>query len=317
MRYSFVGDTTYALFLYLSYATYEMIQNTTFYIGDNLKFCNLVNKIVMPPIVEYTTSAQMFYRIKCLKYRRQLSRTSIYAQDHLPFSAPLIDNLRYTLIEDCPNFFSMFDDSETEKVKETSIREKIFKFKVGRIYGCHRGYNPWCIGRLVTTEIDNNVLDKRNLTHEFVNIKRCWQEIDEKKKQYILKVFDFKYSILSSKRSIVIFSQPLMEDCHLSVQEHMKIYEPYIKKFGSGNILIKKHPRDNFDYEKYFPNIETLVTKAPQQLLSLLGMKFKIAITCCSSAVSTLDDGCEIIWIGAEIDKRIVRAYGHVQQPKH
>ena len=73
----------------------------------------------------------------------------------------------------------------------------------------------------------------------------------------------------------------------------------------------------NKDYKKYFPGITTLQTKAPQQLLSAMGIKFNIAITVCSSAVSSMDKDCKIVWIGAEIDDRIVKAYGHVKSPSH
>ena len=106
-RYSFVGDTTYALLLYMLYANDEMLRNTTYFVGHNLASCNLLCKKIMPVLSSYSDKERVKYRLRCLKYRMGLKKSFIYAQDHLYFSAPLIDNLKYTVLEDCPNFFTV------------------------------------------------------------------------------------------------------------------------------------------------------------------------------------------------------------------
>lgn len=154
------------------------------------------------------------------------------------------------------------------------------------------------------------------MTSEQISLENLWRTSSEFKQKYIKNVYALhNLEHLSSKR-IVLFSQPLIEDAHLSKKEFVSIYKPYIDKYGAENILVKLHPRDKFDYTKYFPGITTLQTKAPQQLLSAMDIKFNIAITVCSSAVSSMDKDCKIVWIGAEIDERIVKAYGHVKSPK-
>lgn len=316
-KYSFVGDTTYSLLLYLLYSTDEMLHNTTYYVGSNLSPCKLEPKIVMPPLKSYSNSDRIKYRLKCLKYRVSLRKSSIFAQDHLFFSAPLIDNLQYTVLEDCPNFFSvLYSHVPKEPSFTPSLGAYVYNFKVGRIFNRYGGYNPWCKKRIVTTDSDRKLFEKLKLTSEQISLENLWRTSSEFKQKYIKNVYALhNLEHLSSKR-IVLFSQPLIEDAHLSNEEFVSIYKPYIDKYGAENILVKLHPRDKFDYTKYFPGITTLQTKAPQQLLSAMGLKFNIAITVCSSAVSSMDKDCKIVWIGAEIDDRIVKAYGHVKSPK-
>ena len=315
-RFSFVGDTTYSLLLYMLYSNDNMLKNTIYFVGKNLAPCPLPNKIVMPPLASYDDIARLFYRLKCLKYRVKLGKTKIYAQDHLYFSAPLIDNLQYTVLEDCPNFFTVLNSHVPKEPSfEPSLGAYWYNMKVGRINNRYGGCNPWCIKRIVTTNSDKNLFEEQGLDYEQISLNNLWVSSSDLKKQYIKTVFSIVDVDSLCSKQVVIFSQPLIEDAHLSDEEFISIYKPYIDKYGADNILVKLHPRDKFDYRKYFPGIQTLKTKAPQQLLSAMGFRFKTAITVCSSAVSSMDKDCNIVWIGAEIDDRIVKAYGHVKSP--
>lgn len=313
MKYTFIGDATYALLLFLLYATDEMIRNTTFFVGNNCGTCNLPNKIIMPPIHPYTDKELVKYRIKCLRYRNQLKYSEIYAQDHVFFAAPLIDNLPYTVIEDCPNFFIIREERK-EITFKPCFSSFWYNFKVGRIYQRYAGHNPYCKKRIITSDKDRCLFANKGLSHEQVAMSELWAQSSDYKKQFIVDTFSLP-SITTINKDVVLFSQPLIADAHLSDQEVINIFRPYVEKFGTENILVKLHPRDTFDYQKAFPGVTTFCTKAPQQLLDIMGVKFKTAITVCSSAVSSMDKGCDIIWIGAEIDERIVKAYGQVKCP--
>lgn len=317
MKYSFIGDTVYSLFLYMLYCSEEILANTTYYVGNNLAPLKLTNKVVMPPMLSDDDKTRFIYRAKCLKYRRRLSLSKIYAQDHLPFSSPLIDNLSYTLLEDCPNFFINFDYHQ-HLYTHKNFKENIRSFLGGRIGKHYRGYNPWCENRIITSNRDKSFLDDlRIYRYEQINTQQLWDTASESKKKsiittYSLDTLNFKTLAV---RNVVIFSQPICNDAHFSFEEQRKLFLPYIEEYGADNILVKLHPRDNFDYKKAYPGVEVLRTKAPQQLLSLMGLKFKVAITCCSSAVSSMDKDCDVIWLGSEVDERIVKAYGHVWNP--
>lgn len=316
---SFVGVTPYALLLYLIITDEEDLSKTTYYVGHGLWDCVLPKMVKIPEVLPYTSSNLIKNRILYfLKYRNNLKKSKIFAQDHLTFSAPLIDNLPYSVLEDCPNFFSVMV-SRTPRIPPfvPGIRSFWHNFKVGRIYDRYGGFNPWCINRIVTTNSDVATFRRLNLNCEFVDLETKWKESSSSKKKFIQKTFSFSDSESFKKRKVVIFSQPLMGDAHLSEDDFISIYKPYIDKYGAENILVKLHPRDNFDYVKHFPEIAILKTKAPQQLLSLIGIRFSTAITVCSSAVSSMDEDCEIVWIGAEVDDRIVQAYGHVKSPSN
>ncbi|MEE1316196.1 MAG: glycosyltransferase family 52 [Prevotella sp.] len=317
MKYSFIGDTTYSLLLYMLYASERMLENTTYYVGDNLAPLNIANKVVMPHLLSYDNKTRILYRLKCLKYRWALSHSKIYAQDHLFFSSPLIDNLPYTLLEDCPNFFTNFDYHQ-HLYNPQNHKEHIRNYFLGRISTHYRGYNPWCKKRIITSNRDKNFFDNLKIyRYEQVNIQQLWDAASENKKNFIIATYNLdtlNLKVLAS-RNVVIFSQPLCNDAHFSFEEQRKLFLPYIEEYGADNILVKLHPRDNFDYKNAYPGVEVLCTKAPQQLLSLMGLKFNVAITCCSSAVSSMDEDCEVIWIGSEVDNRIVKAYGHVNNP--
>lgn len=314
---SFIGDTTYALLLYLLYATDDMLQKTTYYVGKTLAGFPLSPKVVMSPINPYNNKNLIKYRIRCLKYRFRLKRTAIYAQDHLPFSAPLIDNLPYTVLEDCPNFFTVLDSHQDESSYRDSFNARRYNFCVGRLLNRHGGFNPYCINRIVTTNSDRLLFERMHLQVTLCDLKLLWQEASSYKKELVLNAFGIKNQTDEISHQIILFSQPLISDCHFSVDEQVAIYKPYIDRFGAERILVKLHPRDHFDYAKYFPGIAVLKTNAPQQLLSLMGVSCKTAITVCSSAVSSLGNDTEIIWIGAEADERIVKAYGHVKCPRN
>lgn len=314
MKYVFIGDATYALMLYILYATDEMLQNTTFFVGNNCGACNLEKKILMSPISPYTNKELVRYRIKCLKYRKQLKEAEIFAQDHVFFAPALIDNLQYNVVEDCPNFFSIREERKEITFKPT-LGALWYNFKVGRIYQRYAGHNPWCKKRIITSTKDEELFVLKSLPYEKISLQKLWLNASEYKKKFIENVFSLP-SLHSIQKDIVIFSQPLQEDAHLNDEELRNIFLPFVEKFGSENILIKLHPRDKYDYKKAFPGISTLVTKAPQQLLDIMALKFKTAITVCSSAVSSLNEDCEIIWLGAEIDERIVKAYGNIKNPR-
>lgn len=314
-KFSLIADTTYALLLYMLYAKDNMLLNTTYYVGTTLSTLPLYPKIVMPPIKHYTDKELIKYRIRCLKYRLQLCRSEIYAQDHLYFSAPLIDNHPYILLEDCPRFFTTLYNTNNKKSLYIKKCTGLRHLMMGRIYNQYGGYNIYCKNRIVTSDSDKCLFDSFGLKNEQYNIQQLWNSASEFKKKYIKRIFMIDDKMVTNHQDVIIFSQPLITDCHLSVSEHLALFKPYIDQYGIENIIVKLHPRDTFDYQKYFPGIKILSTKAPQQLLSAMGLRLRIAITVCSSAVSSMDKNTEIVWIGAEVDDRIVKAYGHVQCP--
>jgi len=96
-----IVDTPYSLALYLLFSNDKDMMNTMFFVGTNMPQ-SIVNNL---PNVKCFTKGnkwgyfQMFkFRVKCLKYRRLLCKTKVFAQDHLFFSYGLLDNVNYFFI---------------------------------------------------------------------------------------------------------------------------------------------------------------------------------------------------------------------------
>lgn len=315
MNCSFVVDASYPLFLYMLYAPEEMLENTSYYVGKTLSELPLPHKMVMPPFPKYTEWEMFKYRARCFfKYRKVLKRSQIFAQDHLFYSAPLIDNLPYTCVEDCPNFFLIREQRNEVKYDDT-LRSRLYHLELGRIYQRYAGNNPYCTRRLITSPEDAALFERQGYSYELVSLQLLWDAASSKKRQYILDAYNLKDIANITKRDVVLFSQPLVQDAHMSEQEVANLFKASIERYGAENILVKMHPRDTLDYQKFFPGVAVLKTKAPQQLFNVMGVKYKAAITCCSSAVSSMGEDCEVVWLGAEVDDRIVQAYGHIKKP--
>lgn len=205
--YSFIGDTTYALLLYMLYGSDDMLKNTTYYIGKNLSSCELQHKIVMPELKSFSDSSRIKYRLNCIKYRHRLRKTIIYAQDHLYFSAPLIDNMKYTVLEDCPNFFTVLTSHVPKEPSFTpSLGAYWYNFKVGRIYNRYGGFNPWCTNRIITSDSDKTLFDKMQLNSEHVNLDNLWKLASDFKRKYILNAFALKNINQFTSKEVVLFS---------------------------------------------------------------------------------------------------------------
>lgn len=312
-----IVDTPYSLALYLLFSNDKDMMNTMFFVGTNMPQ-SIVNNL---PNVKCFTKGnkwgyfQMFkFRVKCLKYRRLLCKTKVFAQDHLFFSYGLLDNVNYTLLEDAPSFFRIYNNFDHFKYfyKETP-KGRLRNLLIGSNYGKMVGQNKNCINRLITSVPKDNYLPNAQFT--LCNMYDMWKESSEFKQMFIKKVFDVKDDDFSYQNGVIIFTQPFIEDCGLTEQEQMDIYKPYINKYSDYSIVIKKHPRDHFNYQKYFPNVRMMNTNAPMQVLSVMGLDFRIAVTVSSSAVTSMKKDTVIEWIGTNVNKKIFDVYGKIDCP--
>ncbi len=68
---------------------------------------------------------------------------------------------------------------------------------------------------------------------------------------------------------VLLVTQPMSEDNIMSEADKIAIYKSIIEKYQD-KIIIKPHPREITDYQKFFPNIEVFPKTAPVELLKLL-----------------------------------------------
>ena len=316
-------DTTYALSLYLLKMTLCEIRDTLFFVG------NAIPKEIsshLPHVIhidmkdeDWTKSwkAKMIYRIKIMWKLSFIYFPWIkcYAQDHLSFSDIVIWNKKYTLIEDAPHAYKCVDSvvylTPFEPYRGSTLKWRLkYHLVHGPIYGRKFGTNGQCINRWVTTieDLESNYI--YNKPHEYIDYIKLWTDANEEKKIYIKEVFNVSKELIDFGQGadLLICSQPLVEDCNLSEEEVVIIYGPHICK--SGNVVIKPHPRDNFDYKKHFSQVYVMDTKAPMQLLNAMGMTFKKALTISSTALSALPSNTEKIYLGTKVNKKIFDVYG-------
>lgn len=320
IKYSCLVDTNYALALYLLYMPEDAINKTLFFVGNAVPqlVTSKLKFVVWLDSKSYNGKIEIFkHRIEALLKWRCRHNTIFYAQDHLAFSSHIIGSNEYVLLEDAPNIFTAYKDISFMRPRpDKSLYEKIVRWILfGRIRRNILGTNSLCKKIIYTSLNDEKSELLLGKLSERVELKKLWNNASEAKKNIILNVYSLN-TILNrvSDKKVIIFSQPLMSDCGLTEEEIIKIYKPYIEKYASRGVVVKPHPRDKFDYKRKF-NVDVLNTPAPMQLLSAMGLSFQVAITVCSSAVSSMSKETEIIWLGTEINPKIQAVYGQVKCP--
>ncbi len=317
-KYTCIVYNVYALMQYLLYASDEQLKKTFFYLVHPGSFdADMVKRLGAAKWVYYVSDESMWkQRLGILfKYRWRIRRTTIYAQDCHWMASWLIGNSKYIYLEDSPKCISLVRP-EVDFIKFPP-RTKLgipMVWKYGTVFGHPAGTNQQCINRLLTQDIDIQSQYVRGKAYEKVDHLELWNKASDWKKSYILKVYDINNEVLSrlEKFQIWFLSSPLKEDANMTDEEIVQLYTPYFAEYQKQGLVIKPHPRDKFDYEKYFPQALVLKSRAPMQLLSeMLKIKVKQAVTICSSAVSSFDENeTQVIRLGAKIHPKIMAAYG-------
>ena len=132
------------------------------------------------------------------------------------------------------------------------------------------------------------------------------------KQEYLLSKFGVTTKDIETigRKSIILFTQPLFSDNILTQTEHFEVYNKIISDFPAEDIIIKTHPRDKFPYPQYFPKIGLFDKPVPMELLSMVGVRFKKAVTICSTVVYTLPYKLDIIWVGSNVHPKIYDFFG-------
>lgn len=241
-----------------------------------------------------------------------LKTATIYAQDHDIVSI-LIGKHDYYLLQDAPNIYTaLATDGCVQTMlkikKQQSLRGKIETAIYGVPFVYHHGNNDQCRKILLTEENDSPVLKGKDC--EVHGLKELWNSSSEEKKRLILDVFDISKSDLQQiqSRPIVFFSQPMAD--LLTEQEYVDLLKKIFSHYDHSLLLIKTHPRDYFNYRKFFPDIEVFDKPVNVELLSLFNFSFQKAVTISSAAVFSLPENIELDWFGPNIHPKIYAVSG-------
>lgn len=329
--------TPYAMFLYLLHCTPEQILNTYYVIrghDSSLSFEQLgLEKGHVYIFHRIKRGWQLSYlwvlnRIeKWLKIPRIAKDTEIFAEVYsdVPGSV-IIGRHSYTLIEHAPHIFDqkIVRGGIILKSGDHTLRRKIkaevrglARYVLGWLYGptfsARLGHNRYCKVIISSVEVKNKALKDKE--HIRINFTEAWKSASKRKKQLVLQAFNVKDSDLAKwrQKDILFISQNL--SCHYSTELQRRVVAKILSHYPKERVLIKLHPRDRFDYASEFPGYEVMDTKAPEQLLDALGLRFTKAVTAFSTAAFTMPKGTEVDWFGTEVDEKIFQRLGHIEGP--
>ena len=314
----------YALLLYLLLHKLETIKKHTIYIFDESVAQNIRSKL--PSVFIRTgyphTLKYKIYR-KFIRLYTALTRNikhpyiknaNIYAQDGT-FPAMLIGKNKYALLTDGPLFFTTNANEGSAYLEKFVKKSKSFVGKLEKlIYGtpfvANFGNNTQCSKIYLTEENESPLLKGKNV--EIVSLKKLWNESEYDKKQFILNLFNIspKDIDLLNSYSIYFFSNPIVVDNILSKNEYFEILNKIFSKYDQSKMIIKTHPRDTFNYQKYFPQIAVFNKPVNIQLLSLFDISIEKAITIYSSSVYELPENVKLDWFGPDIHPNIKKYTG-------
>jgi len=317
-----VVGTAYALLLYLLHLGEEDWSNTLFVFQDTIPgrvrsyFPNSIcipstGRRGMSKIYVLWRCVVIGTRLLCMR-RRWRRCHKCYAQDNL-FAAPFVIGRRpYVLLSDGPMVYSVNEDMyrATADLWRTDFRRRFIRFLFGiPCYGLTAGQNSQCVG-VVEGEHDPSPILREKTVH-LVDVRMTWNGLSDARRKLLLSVFDVNVRLLQQASSMeaVLITQPFASDGDVSEGDLINIYQRALVGVNMSRLIIKPHPRDTVDYSKAFPGATILSAFVPFQLLSAMGFRFRKAVTISSSSISDVEDA-EIVWIGNEIDNRIVERYG-------
>ena len=209
-----------------------------------------------------------------------------------------IRGVKYTLLEDSLNSYKVIKENRPNYQYIFDEKERAQHIGVVPF-----GYSPYC------KEVEVNDIDGIQIPSE--KVMECSREemirsLTEEQKKMIYKAFvsgDFHIA----GKSILILTEPFFVTGRLPDEEsQVELYKELISRFAqNGNVIIKAHPRDNLDYQKYFPEVVVLEKNMPMEVLNFNSdITFDTAVTVSSSVINGLNCVENKVMLGADYLKK-------------
>ena len=248
-----------------------------------------------------------------------LKSAEIFAYD-LPPGGLLVGNRPYILLPDAPNCLTLnaqYTSAAYIRMQEhaNTLFGRIQKIIFGDIFVHYLGYNSQCKAIFMTEENIAPVLEGKEF--RINSLESMWACASPQKKDFILNLFDVtrKDILILNSRPNLFFSQPLLKDCGLMDIEYANILTQLFSNYPPDSIIIKTHPRDQFDYAKYFPNIIVFSKPISSQLLNFMGVKPQKIITISSTAIEGFPESIECDYYGNKVHPKIEHCLGKDFKP--
>ncbi|SJZ58269.1 Glycosyltransferase family 52 [Cetobacterium ceti] len=230
----------------------------------------------------------------------------VYGNDNLEISIPY-RKYGMKLIEDGTINYSFFHGMKKRKTLKNKMKDilRIVPSEKKSFGLDERVEKIYLTGLMeIPREIEKKV--------EIINMKNLWEGKSEEERENILEIFDFNRDVLEKLkgRDIILFTQPVSEDCDFDELEKVTIYEEILKNYPKERVVIKTHPREKTKYRDFFPDYLVLDKPFPFELLNLLGVKFKKSVTLFSTAALGLGEDVEVDFYGTRVHPEIEKKFG-------
>lgn len=311
-------NTVYSLFLYLLYSKEDELNHTYYFFGREIarsireKFPNHYFIYYSGKVNIVVNHFFLFFKLFIFRYIKWpfLKYSDIFCQDHLICSKFIIGKHSYTFIEDIPKAISI---ALLKKRNRQSFIRKIIKNILNKYISGTIGYtwanNSQC--KELILSVDDNVPYIENKKKHIVPIRTTWENISQEKKEYILNIFNVSSDDITAfkQRTHLILTQPFSSDINISEDDQIQIYNNIIKKYDPSILIIKRHPRDLINYNKFFPDVFVFDKPIPMQIFLLLEElnNIKKVITITSTAIDLFPDTVEKEWVGSSVNPTLLK----------
>ncbi|WP_337941969.1 glycosyltransferase family 52 [Parabacteroides sp.] len=145
-----------------------------------------------------------------------------------------------------------------------------------------------------------------------ISLKDLWVRKTIEKQQEIMYIFllDNVNLNLFSQYDTLLITQPFSEisnEKEITEIEKIEIYRRLISNYDEATIIIKPHPSEKTDYQKYFSKAYIFNEPCPLELLVLLNCQIKRAITIYSTAIFNMGKDVEKIITGYSISPKLAK----------
>ena len=323
-------DRTFLIFLLLSNLKKDeifiVIDSEKKMVDDSLKSLRKYNKSKINIIVLDSNKLKenlinrIFYikfirkKLKGLIEENRKNKAYIYGVTQFILAKEVFFKEKFIEIEDGMANYTI---SEIEKLEEKNMNKikisNIIRYFLG--VGSRKGrlgYAENTVKIYLTENLCKEIPKGLESKTEIINLKRLWSEKTEEEKKIILNSFNFNSEILKkiNKDTIMLFTQPLSEDSLITENVKLELYSKILRKYENQSVIIKPHPREKTDYSIYFSNCYVMKEKYPVEILELVGINIKKAVTIFSSAAFGLGKDVEIDFYGTEVHPKLFERFG-------
>lgn len=254
--------------------------------------------------LKYISSNRVIFQIKQYLYFLKIYKKcdfnfsnfeNIFMFNDLDIMGKIINRkkIKYYLIEDGLDCF--------EKNAYYSQKSKIYKLIKKILYG----YSELGESKNIISIEVNSKEKLSNHAKNFIEYpkKKLFESLSQEGKKEIINIFLPNLNSKELKGASLLITQPLYIDNLLKTEkDQINIYKYITKKYlQDQKIIIKVHPRDTINYQKYFKNSIVLDTPFPIEILNFVEeLKFKKVISISSTSTNFIENANEKVYLGWE-----------------